>query len=56
MRLAQKVWEQCVLVFAHDLGHRGGNCNGLLANTGLFLSIGNKYFILFQRHSFPFDS
>ena len=34
--LARKVWRQCVLVFAHDLGFRGGNCNGLLANTGLF--------------------
>ena len=36
--LARKVWRQCVLVFAHDLGYRGGNGNGLLANTGLFLS------------------
>ena len=36
--LARKVWRQCVLVFAHDLGLRGGNCNGLLAKTGLFLS------------------
>ena len=25
-----------VLVFAHDLGYRGGNFIGLLANTGLF--------------------
>ena len=29
MRLAQKVWRQCVLVFVHDLGFRDGNCNGL---------------------------
>ena len=41
--LARKVWRQCVLGFANDLGFRGGNCNGLLANTGLFLSVGNKY-------------
>ena len=41
--LAQKVWRQCVLVFARDLGFRGGNCNGLLANTGLFLSTDNRY-------------
>ena len=34
--LAQKVWRQCVLVFAHDLGLRGGNCKDLLATTGLF--------------------
>ena len=31
--LALKVWRQCVLIFAHDLGSRGGNYNGLLANT-----------------------
>ena len=29
MRLAQKVWRQCALVFARDLGFRGGNCIGL---------------------------
>ena len=34
IRLAQKAWRQCVLVFAHDLGSRGGNCIGLLSNTG----------------------
>ena len=33
-----------------------GNCIGLLSNTGLFLSTGNKYFFLLQRHSIPFDS
>ena len=49
IRLAQKVRRQCVLVFAHDLGLRGGNCNGLLANTGLFLSTGNKYLFLLYR-------
>ena len=42
IRLAQKVWRQCVQVFAHDLGLRGGNCIGLLANTALFLSTGNQ--------------
>ena len=35
-RMARKVWLQCVLVFGHDLGLRGGNCNGLLSNTGFF--------------------
>ena len=56
IRLTQKVWRQCVLVFAHDLGLRGGNCNGLLANTGLFLSTGNRYLFLLQRKTIPFDS
>ena len=56
IRLAQKVWRQCVLVFAHDLGFRGGNCNGLLANIGFFLPTGNRYLFLFQRRSIPFDS
>ena len=56
MRLAQKVWRQCVLVFAQDLGLRGGNCNGFFANTDLFLSTGNRYLFLLQRWSFPFDS
>ena len=37
--VAQKVWRQCVLVFAHDLGFRGGNCIGLHANTGLFFPL-----------------
>ena len=41
--MAREVWRQCVLVFAHGLGSRGGKCNGLLANTCLFLSTGNKY-------------
>ena len=42
--------------FARDLGFRGGNCNGLLANTGLFLSTGNRYPFLLQRLTIPFDS
>ena len=54
--LARKVWRQCVLVSAHGLGYRGGNCNGLLANTGLFLSTGNRYLFLLQRPLIPFDS
>ena len=54
--LAPKVWRLCVLVLAHDLGYRGGNCNGHLANTGLFLSTGNIYLFLLQRQWFPFDS
>ena len=41
--MARKLWRQCVLVFAHDLGFRGGNCTGLPSNTGLFLSTGNIY-------------
>ena len=55
-RLAQKVWRQCVLVFVHDLGFRDGNCIGLFANTGLFLSIGNRYLSLFQSRLPPLDS
>ena len=39
----QKVWRLWVLVFAHDLVSHAGNWNGLLANTGLFLSTGNRY-------------
>ena len=54
-RMAHKVSRQCVLVFGHDLGFRDGNCIGLLANTGLFLSSGNRYFFLLQRRSIPFD-
>ena len=46
----------CVLVFAYDLVSRGGNCNGLLATTGLFLSTGNRYLFLLQRRLVPFDS
>ena len=42
-RMAQKVW-------------RDGNCIGLLANTGLFLSTGDRYLCLFQRRLIPFDS
>ena len=54
--LARKVWRQCVLVFTHFLGSRGGNWNGLLANTGLLLCTGNRYLFLLQRQCFPFDS
>ena len=54
--LARKVWRQCVLVFAHDLGFRGGNCIGLLANPGLFLSTGKKYLVHFRHQRFPSDS
>ena len=42
--------------FARDLGFRGGNCNGLLANTGLLLSTADKYLFLLQRLTIPFDS
>ena len=44
--LAQKVWRQCV--FAHDLGYREGNCNGLLANTGLFFPLVTDTFSSFN--------
>ena len=56
MWLAQTLWRQCVRVFAHDLGFRGGNCNGLLANTGLFLSTGNRYLFFHERRLILFDS
>ena len=46
----------CSVFFAHDLGYRGGDCNGLLANTDVVLSTSNRYLFLLQRHSFPFDS
>ena len=29
---------------------------GLTSTTGIFLSTGNRYLLLLQRHSFPFDS
>ena len=48
--MARKVWRQCVLVFAHDLGFRGGNSNGLLANTGLFLSTVTDTFSSFNAN------
>ena len=41
---------------SHDLGSRGGNCKGLLANAGLFLSTGNRYLFHRQRRTIPFDS
>ena len=56
IRLAQKAWRQCVLVFVHDVGLRDGNCIGLLANTGLFLSTGNKNLFILQRRLIPFGS
>ena len=35
-RMARKVWRHCGLVFGHDRHSHAGNCNGLLANPGLF--------------------
>ena len=55
IRLAEKVWRHCVLFSGHDLGFRDGNCIGLLANTGLFLSTGNRYLFLLQRRLIHFD-
>ena len=43
MRLAREVWRLCDLVFGHDRYSHAGNCVGLLSNTGLFLSTGDKY-------------
>ena len=54
--MAQKVWRQCVLVFARDRYSHAGNYIGLLSNTGLFLSTGNRYLFLLQRRLVPFDS
>ena len=42
--------------FAHDRYSHAGNCNGLLANTGLFLFTGDRYLFLLQCQGFPFDS
>ena len=44
-----------VLVLVRDLGSRDGNCIGLLANTGLFLSTGKKNLFLLQRRLVPCD-
>ena len=49
IRLAQMVWRQCVLRFCSRSWSRGGNCNGLLVNTGRFLSTGDRYLFLLQR-------
>ena len=48
---AQNVWWLWVLVFAHDRYSHAENCIGLLSNTGLFLSTGNKYLFFLQRHT-----
>ena len=53
----RKVWRHCGSGFlAHDRYSHAGNCIGLPSNTGLFLSTGNRYLFLLQRHSIPFDS
>ena len=54
-RMAQKVWRHCGLVFVHDHYSHAGTCISLLANTGRFLSTGNRYLFLLQRHSIPCD-
>ena len=55
--MAQKVWWHSGSVFVvHDRHSHARNCTGLLANTGLFLSTGDRYLFLLQRHPFPFDS
>ena len=55
IRLAQKAWRQCVLVFVHDLGSRDGNCIGPLANTGLFSFHWFQIPFLLQRRLIPLD-
>ena len=51
--MARKVRRHCVLVFVQHFGYRDGNCIGLLANTGLFLSTGNRYLFLLQSRLIP---
>ena len=52
--MARKVWRHCGLVFRHDRYSHARNCIGLLSNTGLFLSTGDRHLFLFQRHLNPF--
>ena len=54
--MAQKVWRLWVQVFAHDRYSHAENCTGLPSNTGLFLSTDNRYLLLLQRLTIPFDS
>ena len=54
--MARKVWRHCGPVFVHDRYSHAGNCNGLLANTGLLLSTDNRYLFLLQGLTSPFDS
>ena len=53
---AQMVERLSVSVLVHDHHSHAGICTGFPSNIGLFLSTGNKYLLLLQRHSFPFDS
>ena len=50
-RMAREVWRHHGLVFGTIVILNTGNCIGLLSNTGLFLSTGNRYLFLLQRHS-----
>ena len=53
--LVIRLGRQCVLVFVHDLGSRHGNCIGLLAKSGLFLSLVTGTFSSFTANiSFRF--
>ena len=54
--MAQRVEGLSVSVSLHDHHSHAGNCTGLPANTGLFLSTGNRYLFLLQHQLFPFDS
>ena len=47
---AQKVWRQCVLVFAHDRYSHAGSCTAFLLSTDC------KLLVLFQCHLIPCDS
>ena len=52
--MAQRVWRLSVSVFVHDGYSHAGNCIGLLSNTGLFLSTGNKYLLFPSTPLSPF--
>ena len=55
IRLAQRVWRQCVLVFVHDLGVVTETASVSL-QTLAFFSTSNRYEFLLQRRLIPFDS
>ena len=55
IRLDQRVWRQCVLVFVHDLGFVTETASVSL-QTLAFFSTSNRYQFLLQRRLIPFDS
>ena len=54
--MAQKVWRHSVSVCVHDRHFYARSCTGFSSNVGFFLSTGNRYLFLLQRHLIPFDS